>query len=43
MNQQGENYQYVSKEKIAKGAYWVSAIYQPTFWSKNDSGWNSKT
>ena len=32
MNQQGENYQYVSKDKIGKGVYWVSAIYQPTFW-----------
>ena len=42
MNQQGENYQYVSKEKLGKGAYWVSAIYQPTFWSKNDSGWKQQ-
>ena len=43
MNQQGENYQYVSKDKIGKGVYWVSAIYQPTFWSKNDSGWKQQS
>ena len=23
--------------------YWVSAIYQPTFWSKNDSGWKQQS
>ena len=43
MNQQGENYQYVSKEKLGKGAYWVSAIYQPTFWPKTTAAGNSKT
>ncbi|MDO4643001.1 MAG: DUF4198 domain-containing protein [Cardiobacteriaceae bacterium] len=43
LEQKGENYQYVSKDKIGKGVYWVSAIYQPTFWSKNKDGWKMQS
>ena len=39
MSQKGENYQYLSKDKIPAGAYWLNAVYQPTFWSKNKAGW----
>lgn len=39
MSQKGENYQYLSKDKIPAGAYWLNAVYQPTFWSKNKDGW----
>lgn len=39
----GENYQYVSKVALPAGSYWVSATYQPTFWSKNQDGWKQQT
>ena len=39
----GENYQYVSKAALPAGSYWVSATYQPTFWSKNQDGWKQQT
>lgn len=42
LKQEGENYQYVSAEKLPAGAYWVGAIYQPTFWSKNAEGWKQQ-
>lgn len=42
MNQKGENYQYEAKEKLAVGNYWLSAVYQPTFWSKNKDGWKQQ-
>lgn len=38
--QKGEfNYQYESAEPLKDGTYLVLAEYQPTFWSKNKSGW----
>lgn len=39
LKQQGENYQYVSPRALAKGDYWISASYRPTFWSKGAQGW----
>ncbi|MDO4641136.1 MAG: DUF4198 domain-containing protein [Neisseria sp.] len=33
------NYQYQSKKPVKDGSYLVTAEYQPTFWSKNKSGW----
>ena len=37
MKQQGENYQYAAA-KLKKGSYIVSAMYKPTFWSKDAAG-----
>lgn len=42
MNQKGENYQYEAKGKLAAGSYWLSAVYQPTFWAKNKDGWKQQ-
>ncbi|UOO81049.1 DUF4198 domain-containing protein [Uruburuella testudinis] len=39
LTQHGENYHYTSAKPLAQGTYWVSATYRPTFWSKNDKGW----
>lgn len=33
------NFRYESAEPLKAGGYWVAAIYQPTFWSKNADGW----
>lgn len=33
------NYQYQSQKPVKDGSYLVTAEYQPTFWSKNKSGW----
>ena len=37
--QTGENYQYQSEKPLKAGSYWVTATYQPTFWSQNAGGW----
>ena len=42
LQQKGENYQYEAKDKLAAGSYWLSAVYQPTFWSKNKDGWKQQ-
>lgn len=38
MTQEGENYHYRSGAKLEKGSYWISAVYQPSFWSKDKEG-----
>lgn len=42
LQQKGGNYQYESKDKPGKGTYWLGAVYQPTFWSKNKDGWKQQ-
>ena len=37
--QKGENYQFQSEKPLKAGSYWVTATYQPTFWSQNAQGW----
>ena len=39
LQQQGENYHYVSPQALTKGEYKISGTYNPTFWSKNENGW----
>ena len=43
LQQQGQNYQYVSKKPIDEGSYLVLATYQPTFWSENQQGWKQQS
>lgn len=38
LKQHGENYQFESEKPLAKGSYWATATYKPTFWSKNTEG-----
>ena len=38
LKQSGENYHYTSEAELEKGTYWVSAVYQPSFWSKDKDG-----
>lgn len=38
LKQHGENYQFESEQPLAKGTYWATATYRPTFWSKNAEG-----
>lgn len=38
LKQQGENYQFVTPMPLAKGNYWVTATYRPTFWSQDNKG-----
>ncbi|TNH04404.1 DUF4198 domain-containing protein [Testudinibacter sp. TR-2022] len=39
LQQQGENYHYVSPQALSAGEYKISSTYRPTFWSKNAEGW----
>lgn len=43
LQQQGENYQYVSQTPLKEGSYLVLAMYQPTFWSENQQGWKQQS
>ena len=43
LKQQGENYQYVSKQPVSEGSYLLLATYQPTFWSENAAGWKQQS
>lgn len=38
LSQEGENYSYVGKEKLKKGAYIVKAYYKPTSWMQTSDG-----
>lgn len=38
LSQKGENYSYVGKEKLKKGAYVVRAYYKPTSWMQTSDG-----
>ncbi|MGM0515608.1 hypothetical protein BFS14_04730 [Serratia fonticola] len=38
-----ENYQFVTEKPLAKGSYAAIAIYKPTYWSKNKSGWQQQS
>ena len=42
LTQEGENQQYVAKEKIGKGVYWLVATHKPIIWSKKDKDFIEK-